>query len=51
MKEFDTETWFNKFDFDQKKGGKNELGYTKIADEEQIQGRNSIKTCQEPSCM
>ena len=37
MKEFDTTEWFNKFDFDQKKGGENELGSTKIADKEQIQ--------------
>ena len=36
MKEFDTENWFNKFNFDSKKGGENELGYTKIADKERI---------------
>ena len=38
MKEFDTEKWLSKFDFDQKKGNGNELGCTKIADKEQIQG-------------
>ena len=37
MKEFDTEKWFSKFNFDQKKGGENELGCTKIADQEQMQ--------------
>ena len=36
MKEFDTEKWFSKFNFDQKKGGKNELCCTKIAYKEQI---------------
>ena len=37
MKEFDTEKWFSKFKFDQKKGGKIELGCTKLANREQIQ--------------
>ena len=38
MKEFGTEKWFSEFNFDQKKGDKNELGCTKIADKERIQG-------------
>ena len=47
MKEFDTEKWFCKFEFDQKKGNKNELGCTKIADIEQIQGWNLPEPCRE----
>ena len=44
MKEFDTEKWFSKFDFDQKESGKNELCCNKIADKEQIQGCISTET-------
>ena len=38
MEEFDTEKQFSKFDFDQKQGGENELGCTKISNKGQIQG-------------
>ena len=43
MKKFDLEKWFNKFNFDKKKGGKNKLGCTKIAEKEQIYRCNQQK--------
>ena len=49
MKGFDTDKWFSKFVFDQKKGGKNELCSTKIAaDAEQMKNEIQQKHVESP---